>query len=256
MPTEETEPEPRGWGAGEDEYHNPFGKHHHNFCEPNRDDPLHNLRMKIEIPEFEGKAHPNDFIDWLSTVERIFDLRDVPDQLKSSTTKPDIPSTSATQCVLRCFKCQGMGHLTRKCLDKQLVSLVEDTTPVYDTYDDEEENDEEYEVVYPDCGSVIPNKPAYRMNPKEFKELHRQVNELLEKRLICESMSPCAVPALDTEEHFHTFDKFFQFCDNKNCMQMGKSVTFLLMRHKEGTSNIVADALSRRHVLTSAMKVQ
>ncbi|GJV03387.1 retrotransposon protein, putative, ty1-copia subclass [Tanacetum coccineum] len=41
------------------------------------------MGMKIEIPEFEGMAHPDDFIDWLSTVEQIFDLRDIPDHLKS-----------------------------------------------------------------------------------------------------------------------------------------------------------------------------
>nr|GEZ67074.1 reverse transcriptase domain-containing protein [Tanacetum cinerariifolium] len=61
---------------------NPFGARRQNLRGTNRDDPLCNFGMKIEIPEFVGKAHPDEFIDWLSTVERIFDLRDVPEKLK------------------------------------------------------------------------------------------------------------------------------------------------------------------------------
>ncbi|XP_044497617.1 uncharacterized protein LOC123219690 [Mangifera indica] len=45
-------------------------------------------------------------------------------------------------------------------------------------------------------GAQIPNRPAYRSNPEETKELQRQVDELLSKGLIKESMSPCAVPVL------------------------------------------------------------
>ncbi|CAN4090615.1 unnamed protein product [Withania somnifera] len=45
-------------------------------------------------------------------------------------------------------------------------------------------------------GSQIPNRPAYRSNPEETKELQRQVKELLEKGLIEESLSPCVVPVI------------------------------------------------------------
>ncbi|KAL3582921.1 hypothetical protein D5086_017253 [Populus alba] len=45
-------------------------------------------------------------------------------------------------------------------------------------------------------GASIPNRPAYRCNPEETKELQRQVDELMEKGYIRESMSPCAVPVI------------------------------------------------------------
>ncbi|WZY99291.1 hypothetical protein YC2023_071620 [Brassica napus] len=45
-------------------------------------------------------------------------------------------------------------------------------------------------------GSTLPNRPAYRTNPVETKELQKQVEELMEKGHIRESLSPCAVPVL------------------------------------------------------------
>ncbi|KAK5825578.1 hypothetical protein PVK06_020431 [Gossypium arboreum] len=45
-------------------------------------------------------------------------------------------------------------------------------------------------------GAIIPNRPTYRMNPEETKELQRQVNELMEKGYIRESFRPYAVPVL------------------------------------------------------------
>jgi hypothetical protein len=49
----------------------------------------------------------------------------------------------------------------------------------------------------PVCRAAIPNWPAYISNSEETKELLRQLNELIEKRYIHESMSLCAVPVLN-----------------------------------------------------------
>jgi hypothetical protein len=45
-------------------------------------------------------------------------------------------------------------------------------------------------------GASIPNRPAYKSNPEETKELQRQVDELMMKAYIHKSMSPCVVPVL------------------------------------------------------------
>ena len=44
--------------------------------------------------------------------------------------------------------------------------------------------------------TILPNKPTYRMNPKDALEIQRQVEELISKGLVYKSLSPCAVPAL------------------------------------------------------------
>ena len=45
-------------------------------------------------------------------------------------------------------------------------------------------------------GATIPNRPAYRSNPEETKELEKQVGELMEKGYVRDSLSPCAVPVI------------------------------------------------------------
>lgn len=45
-------------------------------------------------------------------------------------------------------------------------------------------------------GAPIPNRPAYRCNPEETKEIQKQVDELLAKGQVRENLSPCAVPVL------------------------------------------------------------
>ncbi|KAL0420359.1 UNVERIFIED_CONTAM: hypothetical protein Slati_3058800 [Sesamum latifolium] len=43
-------------------------------------------------------------------------------------------------------------------------------------------------------GAFLPNRPAYRTNPEETKEIQRQIQEWMVKGYVKESLSPCAVP--------------------------------------------------------------
>jgi hypothetical protein len=45
-------------------------------------------------------------------------------------------------------------------------------------------------------GAALPNRPPYRTNPEDTKEIQRQVQELLDKGFVRESLSPCAVPVI------------------------------------------------------------
>jgi hypothetical protein len=45
-------------------------------------------------------------------------------------------------------------------------------------------------------GALFPNHAPYRTNPEEMKEILRQVQELLDKGYVRESLSPCAVPII------------------------------------------------------------
>jgi hypothetical protein len=45
-------------------------------------------------------------------------------------------------------------------------------------------------------GTSLPNKAAYRLTPRENEEVKKKVQELLDKGLVRESLSPCAVPTV------------------------------------------------------------
>ncbi|GKA82863.1 hypothetical protein Tco_0789611 [Tanacetum coccineum] len=93
----DAEAEPNVWDDGPDDV-NPFGEgkpryvnrlyqpHRNNSVvdrdDRYRDDPIRSLGLKIEIHEFTSKVHLDDFIDWLSMVEWVFDVRDIPEKLK------------------------------------------------------------------------------------------------------------------------------------------------------------------------------
>ncbi|GKC45903.1 hypothetical protein Tco_1063625 [Tanacetum coccineum] len=66
----------------------PLQRHRRPSPAPPKTDLIRSLGIRTEIPEFEGRLCPDDFLDWLRTVDRIFDLRDTPDHIKVSGFAP------------------------------------------------------------------------------------------------------------------------------------------------------------------------
>ncbi|XP_010451773.2 PREDICTED: uncharacterized protein LOC104733947 [Camelina sativa] len=54
-------------------------------------------------------------------------------------------------------------------------------------------------------GAQLPNRPAYRVNPTEAKELERQVGDLMRQGYVRQSLSPCAVPVLLVPKKYGTW---------------------------------------------------
>lgn len=76
-----------------------------------------------------------------------------PSPIKAEVSRGSNNSSTAPIKLTRCFKCQGIGHFARDCPNQQLVTLTEDTPPIYDTNNEGEET--KGEIVYPDKGEAL-----------------------------------------------------------------------------------------------------
>nr|GEY03956.1 hypothetical protein [Tanacetum cinerariifolium] len=108
----------------------------------------HSNDIKVEIPEYDGKLDPYEFVKWLRTVECAFDYKAMTEENKASFSqlhhlkqnqrtaeeysrefeyllmKCDM-SEDDPQTLVRCFRCQRLGHIASECPNKKMITLAE-----------------------------------------------------------------------------------------------------------------------------------
>ncbi|GJW07934.1 RNA-directed DNA polymerase, partial [Tanacetum coccineum] len=202
---EETESNSAVWDDGFDEEENHFCRRPPPQAHSqNRGDILRLLGVRVEIPEFTGTTQLDEFIDWISMVERVQNAFFEYHSLMQNNSSVEQFIADFDRLRMRC----GADE------DEKQNTIISDTPPLIQPL-----LTEFHDVFLANIpaglplmreiqhcidflpGVSIPNKPSYRINPKEYEELHRQVTELLDKGLIRESMSSYAVPALLVPKH-------------------------------------------------------
>ncbi|XP_057976021.1 uncharacterized protein LOC131163450 [Malania oleifera] len=120
--------------------------------------------IKMKIPPFQGKNNPDVYLEWERKVELIFECHNY-----SEEKKVKLAAMEFTDYALE-YK------------DVFPVDVPNGLPPIRGI---------EHQIDFIP-GAMILNCPAYRSSPEETKELQRQVEELLAKGHVRESMSPCA----------------------------------------------------------------
>nr|GEX61392.1 putative mitochondrial protein [Tanacetum cinerariifolium] len=116
---------------------NPFDKYERQYEDTPTDTAVEEYENK-EIPEFKRRLCPDDFLDWLRTVDRIFDLRDTPDHIKVKLVAIRLKNLLLYGGIM--CKINGTGRV---------LTLIDEVDQLYDT-----EDEAETKVVYPDWGEL------------------------------------------------------------------------------------------------------
>jgi hypothetical protein len=92
-------------------------------CQPRMND------IKIDIPDFEGELQPDEFVDWLQAIERVFEYKEIPEEHKVKIVAVKLKKHALIwwENLKRRRKCEGKSKI--KTWDKMRRKLTRKYLP-------------------------------------------------------------------------------------------------------------------------------
>ena len=90
-----------------------------------RNEPRLDYNFKVEILEFQSSLKPEDFVDWLNTIERMFDYYEVIDEKKVKLFTIRLKGRASTWWEQLQISCQRSGQVKIKSWEKMKKKLRE-----------------------------------------------------------------------------------------------------------------------------------
>ncbi|GKB19360.1 pentatricopeptide repeat-containing protein [Tanacetum coccineum] len=130
--------------------------------------------IKVDIPEYDGKLDPDEFMEWLPIVERVFDYKD--NKVKIVALK--LRKCASTWWSNTCLKRER--HIASECPNKRMISLANfELARSFEFEPDlvassESPYDNEVEVISPDEGPYLVVRRTLSTTPVSETELQRE----------------------------------------------------------------------------------
>jgi len=85
--------------------------------------------IKVDISDFEGNLQPDDFLDWLQTVEHVFEYKEVPEEKKVKIVAAKLKKHASIwwENLKRKRKCEGKSKI--KTWEKMCQKLIRKYLP-------------------------------------------------------------------------------------------------------------------------------
>ncbi|KEH24158.1 hypothetical protein MTR_7g105270 [Medicago truncatula] len=160
---------------------------------------LHMNDIKVDIPDFEGNLQPDDFLDWLQIVERLFKYKEVPEEQKVKIVAAKLKKLASIwwENLKRKRKREGKSKI--KTWEKMRQKLIRKYLPPhyyqYNFTQPQLSKKSSYRHFSPTKNQIDSHKPIFTFKPRH--KTITEINTNIPKCFMCQGYGHIAIDCVN-----------------------------------------------------------